>query len=434
MYNIFISYRRDGGYEMARLLYERLKALGYNPFLDLEELRSGPFNVRLYKTIEECQNFLVVISKGGLKRCENETDWLRLEIEHALNARGTTIIPVIMEGAELDPPPAIAALAYHNGVTVSREYFDASVAKIESMLSGTSPKHETEGTGRDQNTYFTYKNKKELERLAKQQELLRSFDRDAYAKILDKYDSLRILDVGSNNGDLVMDRLGYSPKADKLIGVEYDRQTVDEANCRYGEEGKRLFIHTDVESEEFVSDLQNAMDQLGVASFNVINVSMILLHLKNPFRLLKSLRKVMEKGGTIIIKDIDDGFNVAYPDADGAFERVMGICARNEASGFRHSGREIFSLLKKAGYVDCTLEKLCLTTAGMDYDDKSTFFDVYFSFIPEDLKLMLEKYPDDPDLKRDRDWLDCVYAELEERFLSDGFFFSLGFMLFSARR
>ena len=76
MYNVFISYRRDGGYETARLLYEHLKNAGYNPFFDLEELRSGPFNVRLYKIIDECPNFLIVLPKDALKRCENTDDWL----------------------------------------------------------------------------------------------------------------------------------------------------------------------------------------------------------------------------------------------------------------------------------------------------------------------------------------------------------------------
>ena len=38
MYDLFLSYRRDGGFATARLLYERLKGLGVNVFFDLEEL------------------------------------------------------------------------------------------------------------------------------------------------------------------------------------------------------------------------------------------------------------------------------------------------------------------------------------------------------------------------------------------------------------
>ena len=84
MYDIFISYRRDGGYEMARLLYEHLKGLGLNPFFDLEELRSGPFNSKLYSVIEESENFVLILPPNGLDRCVAQDDWLRLEIQHAL--------------------------------------------------------------------------------------------------------------------------------------------------------------------------------------------------------------------------------------------------------------------------------------------------------------------------------------------------------------
>lgn len=47
-YDVFISYRRDGGDILAMLLYNRLKDDGYNPFYDIETLRSGRFNEQLY--------------------------------------------------------------------------------------------------------------------------------------------------------------------------------------------------------------------------------------------------------------------------------------------------------------------------------------------------------------------------------------------------
>ena len=49
--DVFISYRREGGYAMARLVYECLRNAGLSVFLDLEELRSGQFNEKLYEEI-----------------------------------------------------------------------------------------------------------------------------------------------------------------------------------------------------------------------------------------------------------------------------------------------------------------------------------------------------------------------------------------------
>ena len=63
--DIFISYRRDGGYAMARLLYECFRNVGLSVFLDLEELRSGQFNTKLYEAIDCCENFVLEIGRAS---------------------------------------------------------------------------------------------------------------------------------------------------------------------------------------------------------------------------------------------------------------------------------------------------------------------------------------------------------------------------------
>ena len=133
--DIFISYRREGGYAMARLLYECLKNNGLSVFLDLEELKSGQFNEKLYQEIDKCNNFLLVLPPNSLERCKSENDWIRLEIEHALKQK-KNIIPIMMVGFEFPDnlPPSLQVLPYFNGVKASREYFEATIKKILSML------------------------------------------------------------------------------------------------------------------------------------------------------------------------------------------------------------------------------------------------------------------------------------------------------------
>ena len=46
-YDIFISYRRDGGESTAKILRDKLTELGYSVFFDVESLRSGDFNKKL---------------------------------------------------------------------------------------------------------------------------------------------------------------------------------------------------------------------------------------------------------------------------------------------------------------------------------------------------------------------------------------------------
>ena len=81
-YDIFISYRRNGGETMAYLLKEKLKQMGFTVFYDVESLRSGIFNDKLYEVIENCRDIILILSENGLDRCINKDDWVRKEIVH----------------------------------------------------------------------------------------------------------------------------------------------------------------------------------------------------------------------------------------------------------------------------------------------------------------------------------------------------------------
>jgi|GEM_PF-2085644 len=136
-YDVFISYRRDGGAETALYLRHVLHERGYRVFFDMEALRSGPFDTRLYSVIEGCTDVIVVLSPGCFDRCRNEGDWFRLEIAHALKC-GTNIVPFSMRQFNYDEmsvlPEDIASLKQHNGVSASYEYNDATLEKLTGFL------------------------------------------------------------------------------------------------------------------------------------------------------------------------------------------------------------------------------------------------------------------------------------------------------------
>lgn len=132
---IFISYRREGGEALARLIHDRLRQKNYRVFLDVESLRSGMFNNALYKKIEECEDFLIVLPKNALNRCVDPEDWVRLEIEHALELK-KNIIPIMMRNFKFPEtlPDSLKDLPKYNGVEASMELFDGAMAKIMEML------------------------------------------------------------------------------------------------------------------------------------------------------------------------------------------------------------------------------------------------------------------------------------------------------------
>lgn len=98
-YEIFISYRREGGAHYARILKAELEKRGFNNrvFLDYDELKDGRFDNRIMKVIDEAPIFIFILSPGCLDRCSHEEDWVRREIIHAME-KERVIIPVNFDG------------------------------------------------------------------------------------------------------------------------------------------------------------------------------------------------------------------------------------------------------------------------------------------------------------------------------------------------
>ena len=78
-YQIFISYRRDGGDMLAGRLADKLRTLGYGVFFDVESMRSGLFNTQILEAITLCKDVIVVLPPCGLDRCSDDNDWVRKE-------------------------------------------------------------------------------------------------------------------------------------------------------------------------------------------------------------------------------------------------------------------------------------------------------------------------------------------------------------------
>ena len=92
-YDVFISYRRDGGAQYARILQLMLIQRGYKVFLDYDELRDGTFSDRIIAAIKAAPVFIPVLSAGSMARCVNEEDWVGKEILLAVQ-EGKHFVPI----------------------------------------------------------------------------------------------------------------------------------------------------------------------------------------------------------------------------------------------------------------------------------------------------------------------------------------------------
>lgn len=110
-YDIFISYRHEGGVDKAHIVHQHLCSLGYTPFFDHYECRKivGEFETKILAAIQTAPVFLLLLSPGCFDHCNNNNNWVRREIEHALK-HSKDIIPITITGDRFDfnslPPDA----------------------------------------------------------------------------------------------------------------------------------------------------------------------------------------------------------------------------------------------------------------------------------------------------------------------------------------
>ena len=459
-YNVFICYRGDEGGVLASNIYSDLCLYTNNKLKVFFAPRCVPhgdnFKAACLDTAGKVQLMILILSKGFFDKCGDPDDIVYGELKSALENGETKFLPIIMpdfdfrdvelstwfDDTEVDRIKHISAIKFTDVYSFSSvdmlipilrdkvgefSYIDA----LTDGLNAANPKKRMHISAEGKENFFSDENKTEKNRLRAQQELLMKFDMPIYEKVLEGKQGLCVLDLGCGNGVALMNRLGNRKEVDKIIGIEYDRAATDSANAKYGGD-KAKFYCLDVESDGFKDALLDIMDENGIDKFDFVNLLAVMSHFKSPFKVLRTVKSCCRKGATVFIRNIDDGLNICYPDEEKKFERAFSLLARCDTTGYRYSGRELFTLLKRSGYKNIRLEKTGLSSVLMDYDEKSAFFDVIFKFIRQGINRAAQSHSDDIQLFAEKRWLSEVYDDLEQEFLSDEFFVLFGFILYTA--
>ncbi|XP_065358991.1 NAD(+) hydrolase sarm1 isoform X2 [Calliphora vicina] len=140
--DVFVSYRRSNGSQLASLLKVHLQLRGFSVFIDVERLEAGKFDNGLLNSIRQAKNFVLVLTPNALERCveDNECkDWVHREIVAALNSN-CNIIPII-DSQFFWPEPErlpedMRSVCHFNGVTWIHDYQDACIDKLERFMRG----------------------------------------------------------------------------------------------------------------------------------------------------------------------------------------------------------------------------------------------------------------------------------------------------------
>jgi tetratricopeptide (TPR) repeat protein len=136
---VFISYRRTN-VPWALAISQYLTHNGYDVFVDYTGVASGDFESVILGNIRSRAHFLVLLTPSALERCSNSDDWLRREIESAMDSQ-RNIVPLMLESFDFGAPTIVAQLTgklallkQYNAMTVIAEYFDAGMDKLRTKF------------------------------------------------------------------------------------------------------------------------------------------------------------------------------------------------------------------------------------------------------------------------------------------------------------
>ncbi len=134
---VFISYRRTNAMT-ARAVYQDLTQHGYDVFLDYNSIDSGAFSQIILNQIASRAHFVVILTPSALERCAEPNDWLRKEIEYALETK-RNIVPLMFEGFDFKAVQQylvekLAVLPQYNALNIPADYFDEAMGRLRTRF------------------------------------------------------------------------------------------------------------------------------------------------------------------------------------------------------------------------------------------------------------------------------------------------------------
>jgi formylglycine-generating enzyme required for sulfatase activity len=136
---VFISYRRTDVYT-ALAVYESLKNQGYDVFFDYRSIPSGDFEQIITSNIRARAHFLLILTPTALDGCNEPGDWLRREIEIAIDEK-RNIVPLFFKGFRFGAPSVTEQLTgklknlnRYNGLNVHEDYFEEAMQRVRTQF------------------------------------------------------------------------------------------------------------------------------------------------------------------------------------------------------------------------------------------------------------------------------------------------------------
>jgi len=279
---------------------------------------------------------------------------------------------------------------------------------------------------------LVFQEKNEIRRLRVQNELLSCYEAPILTQIFSEERNLSVLDIGCNDGQKTVERFS-SESVSHVIGLEYNEKLAAKAQKTYGNE-HFSFYPFDVETEGFSENLRAIMAEKQIDGFDVIYLSFVLMHLSDVKGLLLDLYPFLKENGKLFIVEANDAASTLNNDEKGLLGEFLEMLKKDKYSGNRTVGATICEVLSDCGYRDiCVWHDAVSATEG-EKEKKKAIFTTFFSYLSEDILLLLDAEPDNEEYRSWSLWLDLNYKTLKRLILQEKSVISMGMKILTCTK
>lgn len=448
-FDVFISYKHTDAageltedYHIGEKLYEALRRCGISTFFSdrtLFSLGVGDYKKAIDAALDSARVLIVI----GTSMDNLTSPWVEYEYEtfyeDILSGRKTGASVLSYTGGvsvrqlprtlsrfqnfSVEEPPEKVAAFVQNQLTGGGE---AAPAPRQESAPAAQPEKPGAAPAMRKSAYTSdYRN--ELNRLRIQADNAIESDREAIDYVLrsapwPEDEKLCILDLGSGYGHVAASRFSSLPQVDKVLCVDINARVIERAQILFAEDPKLIFEVLDMESEDFADRLSELMARHGIERFHILYSALTLHHLRNPNRVLRSLRRVMESGAYIILRGSDDGSKLCYPESE-LMESIIRKTMQATGVSDRQNGRKIYTQLFDSGFRDIRIFSEMRDLSRLEYDDRRQLFQESFSYRINYFKKVLDAHPDDRTAIEDHRWMEDALEAFEDQFFQRNFWY-----------
>lgn len=287
---------------------------------------------------------------------------------------------------------------------------------------------------RDENRYNDYLS--ELNRTRKQGHSNESHDFIALNSVnwdaLSKNGKMIALDLRCGDGKATVERFkNFLDNVKVVIGIDCSESKILHAKETYKNCKKFDFYHCDLDSEKIEVQLQSILNKYGANKFGVIFGGYILIHLKDPSKLLCKLYNLLQDDGYIIFQEPDDSGKICYPNEE-TLKTIVDCFDCLPWIEDRFFAKKIPKMLSAAGFKKIECIYRTIDNLNKFLQEREKLFEITFSHRYSCYDCVSEQ-----DLTANANTakkLDAALDKMKELLLCDDFYYSETRYAFVARK